>query len=80
MSDEPDQVDAFPLVQFVHGGPSPDGTLLLVEAATTPGTVHFLDTVSDHIEMDAVRDHLRMIADSVRDDATVDASVRRSLN
>jgi hypothetical protein len=47
MTDERNQAEEFPLVQFVHGGPSPDGSALLVEAATPQGPVHFSIALCD---------------------------------
>jgi hypothetical protein len=38
---------AFPLVQFVQGGPSPDGRNLLVEAVTPQGPVHLAIALGD---------------------------------
>jgi hypothetical protein len=45
--DERVEANEFPLVQFVHGGPSQDGQSLLVEAATTQGPVQFSIALAD---------------------------------
>jgi hypothetical protein len=47
MMDESVEATEFPLVQFVHGGPSQDGRSLLVEAATTQGPVQFSVALAD---------------------------------
>lgn len=47
MTEAHHQSDEFPLVQFVQGGPSPDGRKLLMEAVTPQGPVHLSIALGD---------------------------------
>lgn len=47
MKDAQSPGDEFPLLQYVQGGPSPDGRKLLVEAVTPQGPVHLSIALGD---------------------------------